>query len=152
MRAVIQLVSQATVSVEGQVVAAIGHGLLTLLGVGAQDREPDADYLADKIAGLRIFPDQHGQMNLSLAATGGQLLVVSQFTLYGDCRKGRRPSFSQAAPPEAAKRLYLYFIERLRGQGIPPACGVFQAEMSVALVNQGPATIILDSSKPHMHT
>ena len=152
MRAVIQLVSQATVSVEGQMVAAIGPGLLTVLGVGAQDREPDADYLADKIAGLRIFPDQHGQMNLSLADTGGQLLVVSQFTLYGDCRKGRRPSFSQAAPPEAAKRLYLYFIERLRGQGIPTACGVFQAEMSVALVNQGPITIILDSAQAHMHT
>lgn len=147
MRAVIQLVSEASVTVEQQVVGAIGQGVLVLLGVSATDSEQDAKYLADKISGLRIFPDHKALMNRSLIEIGGSMLVVSQFTLYGDCRKGRRPSFNQAAPPEQAKRLYLAFIELVKSHGIPCACGQFQAMMEVRLVNQGPVTIILDSDK-----
>lgn len=147
MKAVIQVVSQASVSVAGQIVGTIGPGLLILLGVGGQDSEREADYLADKIAGLRVFPDGNSLMNLSVKDMDGEVLVVSQFTLYGDCRKGRRPSFSQAAPPLAAQALYTYFIERLRAQGLPTACGQFQAMMEVSLVNQGPVTILLDTDK-----
>ncbi len=147
MKAVIQLVSQASVTVDHQIVGAIDHGLLVLLGVGGADTEKEADYLAAKIIGLRIFPDQEGQMNKSIQDTGGAMLVVSQFTLYGDCRKGRRPSYNQAAPPEQAKQLYQYFIERLKELGITVACGQFQAIMEVRLINQGPVTIILDSEK-----
>jgi len=147
MKAVIQLVSQASVTVDQQIVGAIDHGLLVLLGVGGADSEKEADYLASKISGLRIFPDHNGQMNHSIQDTGGAMLVVSQFTLYGDCRKGRRPSYNQAAPPERAKQLYHYFIERIKKLGIPVACGQFQAMMEVRLINQGPVTIILDSEK-----
>jgi len=147
MKAVIQLVSRASVTVEQTVVGAIGQGLLVLLGVGESDTEKEADYLAAKICGLRIFPDQNGQMNKSIQDVGGEILVVSQFTLYGDCRKGRRPSYNQAAPPELAKRLYQYFIERITTLGISVSCGQFQAMMEISLVNQGPVTILLDSEK-----
>lgn len=147
MRAVIQRVSQASVTVEGQVVGAIGAGFLVLLGVGQGDATADADYLAEKIANLRIFEDADGKMNLSLLDTGGSALVISQFTLYGDARKGRRPSFSDAAPPEEANRLYAYFCDRLAGYGVTVARGVFQAHMEVALVNSGPVTLLVDSKK-----
>jgi len=147
MRAVIQRVSQAGVDVEGRTVGAIGHGFLVLLGVGQGDAEADADYLAEKIANLRIFEDGDGKMNLSLLDVGGSALVISQFTLYGDARKGRRPGFSDAARPEEANRLYEYFCDRLAGYGISVARGVFQAHMDVALVNQGPVTLLVDSRK-----
>lgn len=147
MKAVIQVVSQASVTVNQKTVGAIGQGLLILLGVGQDDSERQADYLAAKISGLRIFPDHNGQMNKSLQDVGGEMLVVSQFTLYGDCRKGRRPSYNQAAPPELANRLYQYFIERIAALGIKVSCGQFQALMEVSLVNQGPVTILLDSEK-----
>jgi len=148
MRAVIQLVSQASVTVEQTIIGTIGHGLVVLLGVTTADGEEDVKYLAEKISGLRIFPDQQALMNRSIQEVGGAMLVVSQFTLYGDCRKGRRPSFNQAAPPDQAKRLYLSFIERIKGLGIQVACGQFQAMMEVSLINQGPVTILLDSAKP----
>ena len=144
MRAVIQRVAEARVFVDDQVVGQIGPGLCVLLGVGAADRETNADALADKIAKLRIFEDQQGKMNRSVLDSGGALLVVSQFTLYGDCRKGNRPSFTHAAPPAQAERLYQYFSERLRNQGLKVANGQFQAHMRVALVNDGPVTLILD--------
>lgn len=147
MRAVIQRVSQASVTVEGQVVGAIDAGDLVLLGVGQGDLEADADYMAEKIANLRIFEDAEGKMNLSLLDVNGSALVISQFTLYGDARKGRRPGFSDAAPPEEANRLYEYFCDRLAGYSIFVARGVFQAHMEVALVNQGPVTLLLDSRK-----
>ena len=147
MKAVIQLVSQASVAVDQQIVGAIGQGMLVLLGVGQADTEKEADYLVAKISGLRIFLDQNGQMNKSLQDVGGEMLVVSQFTLYGDCRKGRRPSYNQAARPELAKRLYHYFIARITALGIKAACGQFQAMMEVNLVNQGPVTILLDSDR-----
>ena len=144
MRAVIQRVAEARVFVDDQIVGQIGPGLCVLLGVGAADRETNADALADKIAKLRIFEDQQGKMNRSVLDSGGALLVVSQFTLYGDCRKGNRPSFTHAAPPAQAERLYQYFSERLRNQGLKVANGQFQAHMRVALVNDGPVTLILD--------
>ena len=144
MRAVIQRVAEARVFVEDQIVGQIGPGLCVLVGVGAADRETNADALADKIAKLRIFEDHQGKMNRSALDSGGALLVVSQFTLYGDCRKGNRPSFTHAAPPEQAERLYQYFSARLRDQGLKVANGQFQAHMRVALVNDGPVTLILD--------
>jgi D-tyrosyl-tRNA(Tyr) deacylase len=144
MRAVIQRVSQAQVCVEQEIVGQIGAGLCVLLGVGAADDEKNADALADKIAKLRIFDDAQGKMNRSLLDCGGELLVVSQFTLCADCRKGNRPSFTDAAPPAEAERLYHYFSQRLRSQGIMVANGRFQAHMQVALVNDGPVTIVLD--------
>ena len=147
MRAVVQRVSQASVTVEGQSVGAVGAGFLVLLGVGRGDAEADADYLAEKVANLRIFEDAGGKMNCSLLGTGGGVLVISQFTLYGDARKGRRPGFSDAAPPAEANRLYLYFCERLAALNIPVARGIFQAHMSVHLVNEGPVTLLLDSRK-----
>lgn len=147
MRAVIQRVTEASVTVEGQVVGAIGAGLLALLGVGRGDTEADADALAEKTAHLRIFADADGKMNVSLLETGGGALVVSQFTLYGDARKGRRPSFIDAAPPEEANRLYGYYCDRLRALGVPVASGIFQAMMAVRLVNDGPVTILLDSRR-----
>ncbi len=147
MRAVLQRVSRARVTVNGQTTGAIGRGFLVLLGVGKGDTEADADYLADKTAGLRVFPDAEDKMNRSLADVGGEALVVSQFTLYGDCRKGRRPSFDQAAPPELARALYERYVEALRGRGIPVQTGVFQAMMQVELVNDGPVTLLLDSGK-----
>ena len=147
MRAVIQRVSRARVWVEEQITGEIGNGLLVLLGVGQGDTQTEVDYLLDKIINLRIFEDPDGKMNLSLLDCGGGLLVVSQFTLYADCRKGRRPSFTGAGDPEAAKALYDYFISRAKTQGVRVASGVFQALMEVELVNSGPVTILLDSSK-----
>jgi len=147
MRAVVQRVSEASVRIEGRVVGEIGPGLLVLLGVGRGDSEADADYLAGKVVHLRVFPDEGGQMNRSLLETGGSVLVVSQFTLYGDVRKGRRPGFSSAAPPEEANRLYEHFVALLRGLGAKVETGVFQAMMDVTLVNHGPVTLWLDSSR-----
>lgn len=144
MRAVIQRVSQARVWVDQEIVGQIGPGLCVLLGVGAGDGEKNGDALADKIAKLRIFDDAQGKMNRSLLDCGGELLVVSQFTLCADCRKGNRPSFADAAPAAEAERLYHYFSQRLRNQGIKVANGRFQAHMQVALVNDGPVTIVLD--------
>jgi D-aminoacyl-tRNA deacylase len=147
MRAGIQRVSSAKVTVEDEITGHIARGLLVLVGVTATDTETDADYLADKIAGLRIFEDADGKMNLSVAEIHGSILAVSQFTLYGDARKGRRPSFDSAARPEQAKQLYDYFVEKIRAAGLPCETGRFQAEMQVELVNDGPVTILLDSSK-----
>lgn len=147
MRAVVQRVSRAKVTVAGEVVGEIGMGLLVLLGVGEEDRPDDAEYLAEKIVGLRIFPDDEGKMNRSLTEVGGGLLAVSQFTLYGDCRKGRRPSFVAAARPEQAVELYQAFVAEVRGRGIPAATGRFQEHMDVELVNDGPVTLLLDSRK-----
>lgn len=145
MKAVIQRVGEAGVSVEGKTVGRIGRGMAVLLGVERGDGERDAQWLAEKIGNLRIFEDQAGKMNLSLLETGGELLAVSQFTLAGNCAKGRRPSFDSAAPPEEAKRLYEYFVERLRSMGIKVETGIFQAMMQVSLVNDGPVTFILES-------
>ncbi len=147
MRAVVQRVSEAAVRIEGQVVGQIAAGLLVLLGVGQGDQESDADYLAEKILNLRIFADAEGQMNLSVLDTHGDLLAVSQFTLYADTRRGRRPGYSAAAPPEEANRLYRHFVGRLRESGLRVEEGVFRAMMDVSLVNQGPVTILLDSAK-----
>ncbi|MCB9384319.1 MAG: D-tyrosyl-tRNA(Tyr) deacylase [Bryobacterales bacterium] len=147
MRAVIQRVRQASVTVDGAVSGAIGKGLLILLGVGEGDGEADARYLAEKTAGLRIFEDETGKMNLSVEEIGGGALVVSQFTLYGDVRRGRRPSFDGAAKPAEADRLYRHFCELLRAKGLEVQTGVFQAMMDVELLNEGPVTILLDSSK-----
>jgi D-tyrosyl-tRNA(Tyr) deacylase len=147
MRAVVQRVSEASVRVEGRVAARIDAGLLVLLGVGRDDSEADADYLADKVVNLRVFPDEAGHMNRSVLETGGAVLVVSQFTLYGDCRRGRRPGFGDAAPPEEANRLYEHFVARVRASGLRTEVGVFRALMDVALVNQGPVTLLLDSRK-----
>ena len=147
MRAVLQRVSAAGVTVAGRSVGEIGAGLLVLLGVAAGDGEADARYLAEKTARLRIFEDADGRMNLSLTETGGEVLVVSQFTLLADCRQGRRPSFTRAAPPAAAASLYETYVGRLRELGLTVATGVFQAMMEVRLVNQGPVTILLDSRK-----
>ncbi|KIH75661.1 D-tyrosyl-tRNA(Tyr) deacylase [Geoalkalibacter ferrihydriticus] len=147
MRAVLQRVTEARVEVAGRVVGAIGPGLLVLLGVGGADSSADAAFLAEKIAGLRIFEDPAGKMNLSVSEVGGAVLVVSQFTLYGDCRKGRRPSFAPAAAPDMANRLYEEFVAGLRRTGLEVATGVFQAQMQVHLVNDGPVTLLLDSQK-----
>ncbi|OIQ00448.1 D-tyrosyl-tRNA(Tyr) deacylase [Candidatus Wirthbacteria bacterium CG2_30_54_11] len=145
MRAVIQRSARASVSVDGKVVGEINHGLVILLGVKTGDNEADADYLADKIVNLRIFPDGEDKMNRSLLGTGGQALIISQFTLYGDSRRGRRPSFIEAAPPQQAKQLYDYFVNRVQACGITTATGTFQAMMSVQLVNEGPVTLIVES-------
>jgi D-tyrosyl-tRNA(Tyr) deacylase len=147
MRAVLQRVTRASVTVDGQVVGQIGRGLVVLLGVEQDDADVDAQQLADKTIQLRIFDDGEGKMNLSLADIGGAMLVVSQFTLLGDCRKGRRPSFIQAAPPELAERLYETFVAAVGVQGISIAMGKFRAMMEVELVNDGPVTILLDSRK-----
>jgi D-tyrosyl-tRNA(Tyr) deacylase len=147
VRAVVQRVAEASCRVGGETVGAIGPGLVVLLGVGGCDSEADADYLADKVLNLRVFPDEAGQMNRSVLDVSGGLLVVSQFTLLGDVRKGRRPSYSGAAPPEEANRLYERFVARLRPSGLPLATGVFRASMDVVLVNQGPVTILLDSRR-----
>jgi D-tyrosyl-tRNA(Tyr) deacylase len=145
MRAVIQRVSRASVTVDGRITGAISRGLLVLLGVAKGDDRSDADYLVDKIVNLRIFPDDAGKMNLSLVDIGGALLVVSQFTLYGDCRKGRRPSFDHAAPPAGANQLYEYFVAQARTRGVAVETGVFQAHMDVELLNEGPVTFIIES-------
>ena len=145
MRIVIQRVTEAHVSVSGRTAGSIGTGLLILLGISRTDTAADAHYLVDKLLGLRIFPDAEGKMNRNVAESGGALLIVSQFTLYGDCRKGRRPSFDRAAPPEQAQDLYNYFVELARKGPVPVETGVFQAMMQVRLVNDGPVTILLDS-------
>jgi len=147
MRAVVQRVSRASVTVEGAIAGEIGVGLLVLLGVGAGDTRADADYLAAKIIGLRIFEDSDGKMNLSVGEIGGAVLAVSQFTLYGDARRGKRPSFDAAAPPAQARELYEYFVERVRAAGLRCETGRFQENMRVELVNEGPVTILLDSAK-----
>lgn len=145
MKAVVQRVSSASVHVEGENLGEIGPGLLVLLGVAKGDEESDADFLAEKTAGLRIFGDDEGKMNRSVIDVGGAILAVSQFTLLGDCRKGRRPSFIDAAPPEIADRLYRHFVSRSRALGVRTETGRFQAHMEVRLVNDGPVTILLDS-------
>ncbi len=147
VRAVVQRVAEASVRVAGEVVGSIGPGLVVLLGVGVDDAEGDADYLAEKVLNLRVFPDEAGQMNRSVLDVSGGLLVVSQFTLLGDARRGRRPSYIEAAPPGEADRLYQRFVSRLEPSGLQVATGVFRAMMDVALVNQGPVTILLDSRK-----
>ena len=147
MRAVVQRVSEARVDVDARTVGRIGPGLLVLLGVARDDTSDDADYLAEKIANLRIFNDDEGKMNRSLLETAGGLLVVSQFTLYGDVRRGRRPSYTDAAEPDRASALYEYFVARASGYGVKVETGVFQAMMQVSLINDGPVTILLDSRK-----
>ncbi|MBZ5656505.1 MAG: D-tyrosyl-tRNA(Tyr) deacylase [Acidobacteriia bacterium] len=147
MRAVVQRVSRAKVTVNGEITGEIGRGLLVLLGVGIGDTRSDIEYLADKIIGLRIFEDTGGKMNLSVVDIGGAVLAVSQFTLYGDVRRGKRPSFDAAAPPQQARELYDYFVERIRAAGLRCETGRFQEMMQVELVNEGPVTILLDSAK-----
>lgn len=147
MRAVLQRVKEAWVRVGEEEVGRIGRGLLVLLGVAQGDGPEDVDYIVRKIPQLRIFEDAEGRFNLSLTEVGGELLVVSEFTLYGDCRKGRRPSFSQAAPPDEAQRLYEAVIEGLKKEGFRVECGRFQARMEVGLLNDGPVTLLLDSKK-----
>jgi len=147
MRAVVQRVSEASIMVDGQTVGAIRQGLMVLLGVAREDTSRDAVYLAEKTCGLRIFEDQQGKMNRSVQDISGSVLVVSQFTLLGDCRKGRRPGFTDAAEPELADKLYEEYVSLLRQRGITVATGVFRAEMKVGLVNDGPVTMLLDSRK-----
>jgi len=147
MRAVVQRVQRAYVTVRGETAGEIGHGLLVLLGVGHSDTEAAAGYLADKVAGLRIFDDEAGRMNRAVGEAGGSVLVVSQFTLFGDVRRGKRPSFDAAARPELARPLYEYFVDKLRSAGLRCETGRFQEMMQVELVNDGPVTILLDSEK-----
>ncbi len=144
MRAVVQRVSSASVTVDGQITGQIGFGMLVLLGVTHTDAESDADRMAEKLAFLRFFNDREGKMNLSSLDVGGEVLVVSQFTLYGDCRKGRRPSYTDAAEPQRAEQLYEYFIGKMKGYGLKVASGIFGAMMKVSLVNEGPVTLIVD--------
>ncbi len=147
MRTVIQRVTEASVSVDGNVVGSIGPGMVVLVGVGKDDSEKDIAYVAEKIAGLRIFEDSSGKMNLSIRDTGGEILAVSQFTLYGDCRKGRRPSYARAAGGDSARRCYELFIAEIAQRGIPVRTGVFGAAMDVHMVNSGPVTLLIDSSR-----
>ena len=147
LRAVVQRVSRAQVAVNGEITGQIGLGLLVLLGVGRDDANTDATYLVEKIAGLRVFEDAQGKMNLSVQDVGGSVLAVSQFTLYGDVRRGKRPSFDAAAPPEKARQLYEFFVEQIRATGLRCETGRFQEMMKVELVNEGPVTILLDSGK-----
>ena len=147
MRAVLTRVKSASVTIDGEVVGKIGKGFLILLGVGPEDDETHCRYLAEKALGLRIFEDENGKMNRSLEDVGGQVLVVSQFTLYGNCRKGRRPSFTEAAPPELGNRLYEQFLADCESLGYPPQHGRFGADMQVASVNDGPVTLILDTQQ-----
>ena len=146
MRAVVQRVREAHVTIDGTVVGAIERGLCVLLGIAATDTEADADRLLQKITGLRIFEDDEGRMNKAVEEVGGALLVISQFTLHGDCRKGRRPSFQNAAPAERARPLYEHFVAQARRGPVPVATGAFQAHMAVSLVNDGPVTLILDTA------
>jgi D-tyrosyl-tRNA(Tyr) deacylase len=147
MRVVLQRVSRAVVRVDRETIAEIGKGLLILVGVKAGDFEKDAEFLAEKCYGLRVFEDEHGKMNLALSDVGGLVLAVSQFTLYGDCRKGRRPSFTDAAPPEVGEKLYEHFVSRLRDLGVSVQIGKFGARMEVELVNDGPMTFIIDTER-----
>jgi len=146
MRLVLQRVSEASVIIGEEAVGSIRTGLVILCGIAKFDTKSDAQYLSDKVLGLRIFPDEAGKMNRNVVEAGGSLLVVSQFTLYGDCRRGRRPSFDDAAPPEQAQHLYNYLVETLRLGPVPVETGVFQASMEVRLVNQGPETILMDTA------
>ena len=147
MRAILTRVSSASVTIDGQIVGSIGKGFLILLGVGPEDTEKDCRYLAEKTLGLRIFEDENGKMNLGLDQVGGEVLVVSQFTLYGNCRKGRRPSFVEAAGPELGNELYEKFLSICEELGYPPQHGQFGADMKVASVNDGPVTLILDTQQ-----
>src|SRR5690554_3355462 len=147
MRAVVQRVSEASVKVEGNIVGEIDKGLLVLLGVGEEDNDKDLEYMVDKVLGLRIFEDDNGKMNLSLLDIGGEILIISQFTLYGDVRKGKRPSFTKSAHPDIAKDIYLKFVEKCKEKGIKIEEGIFGANMDVSLINDGPVTIIIDSKK-----
>jgi D-tyrosyl-tRNA(Tyr) deacylase len=147
MRSVIQRVKNASVSVDGKTVGEITAGLLVLLAVGQEDSAADMTWMVDKLVGLRIFEDEEGKMNRSVLEVGGEILMISQFTLYGDCRKGKRPSFISAAPPELAKHLFEQTVEETRKRGVKVETGVFQAEMEVSLINHGPVTIMLDSEK-----
>jgi D-tyrosyl-tRNA(Tyr) deacylase len=147
MRVVIQRVSEASVKVNQITTGSIRTGLAVFIGIGQQDTEEDADYLIGKLLGLRIFPDENGKMNRNIQEAGGSLLLVSQFTLYGDCRRGRRPSFDRAAPPERAQALYTYFVESAKQGPVPVETGVFQASMRVQLVNEGPVTLLMDSAE-----
>ena len=145
MRLVLQRVTSASVNVQDRTVGSIGTGVLVFLGVSKLDTVSEADYLVEKLLGLRIFPDDEGKMNRSVVEANGALLIVSQFTLYGDCRRGRRPSFDEAAPPDQAKTLYDYFVECARRKSVPVETGVFQASMEVHIVNDGPVTFVIDS-------
>jgi D-aminoacyl-tRNA deacylase len=147
MRAVVQRVSRASVKVGAETTGEIGEGLLVLLGVGQEDNDADVDHISEKVAGLRIFEDEAGKMNLSVGEIGGAVLAVSQFTLYGDVRRGKRPSFDAAARPERARELYARFVERIRERGLRCETGRFQEMMEVELVNSGPVTVLLDSKK-----
>ena len=147
MRAILTIVKSASVTIDGQVVGSIGKGFLILLGVGPNDTEKDCRYLAEKALGLRIFEDENGKMNLGLDSVGGEVLVVSQFTLFGNCRKGRRPSFTDAADPVLGERLYEQFLAECEALGFPPQHGRFGADMQVASVNDGPVTLILDTQQ-----
>jgi D-tyrosyl-tRNA(Tyr) deacylase len=147
MRSVVQRVKRAAVTVNGEIVGQIAAGLLVLLAVGLDDGVEDLTWMVDKLVGLRIFEDEEGKMNRSVQNVGGEILMVSQFTLYGDCRSGKRPSFTTAAPPERAKALYEEVVEAIRGFGLKVETGVFQAEMDVELINNGPVTLLLDSKK-----
>lgn len=147
MRGVIQRVSRASVTIDGEITGKIKQGLVVLLGIRAKDGKRDVEWMAEKVVHLRIFEDQQGKMNRSLTDIDGEMLIISQFTLYGDCRKGRRPGFSNAAPPEQAEPLYEEFIDAVQQHGITTATGTFQADMAVELVNDGPVTLLLDSEK-----
>jgi D-tyrosyl-tRNA(Tyr) deacylase len=147
MRLLIQRVSEARVEVDQELTGEIGRGLLVFVGIAKSDTEKEADYLLDKVVGLRIFPDESGKMNRNITDASGSLLIVSQFTLYGDCRKGRRPSFDLAAPPERAKELYDYFVNAARRTSVPVETGIFQASMKVHLVNDGPVTLMMESGE-----
>ncbi len=149
MRAVVQRVSSASVSIDGEVVSRIGTGLVVLVAVGRDDADADADYVVEKTVRLRVFPDADGRFDRSVEDVGGSLLVVSQFTLYGDVRRGRRPSFTEAAPPAEAEERFAALVERFRATGVPVETGQFQAMMDVALVNDGPVTLVLDSVERH---
>ncbi len=145
MRCVVQRVSEASVTVENEIVGQIGPGLMVLVGVGPNDTQKEVQWMAEKLIGLRIFEDEQGKMNLSLSDTSGQMLLVSQFTLYGDCKKGKRPSFIGAAPPDLAEQLYDELVQAVQGRGVTTATGRFRTEMQVALVNSGPVTLIVES-------
>ena len=145
MRLLVQRIKEAKVTADGEEISKVGAGLCLFLGISREDTREKADYLAGKTAALRIFEDENGKLNRSLVDVGGEVLVVSEFTLYGDCTKGRRPSFSQAAPPEEAERLYDYFVQKLKDLGLKVATGEFQAKMDVSLVNDGPVTFVIDS-------